>query len=73
MKGKLNIEGNKSTNPEISIVSSNQIISKGDTIDSSELSTEKGKKIEVDNVKTSTTIATTRNEARSEVKNEVRR
>ena len=73
MKGKLNIEGNKSTNPEISIVSSNQVISKGDTIDSSELSTEKGKKIEVDNVKTSTTIATTRNEARSEVKNEVRR
>ena len=37
------------------------------------MSTEKGKKIEVDNVKTSTTIATTRNEARSEVKNEVRR
>ena len=73
LKGKLNIEGNKSTNPEISIVSSNQVISKGDTIDSSELSTEKGKKIEVDNVKTSTTIATTRNEARSEVKNEVRR
>ena len=73
LKGKLNREGNKSTNPEISIVSSNQVISKGDTIDSSELSTEKGKKIEVDNVKTSTTIATTRNEARSEVKNEVRR
>lgn len=73
LKGKLNIEGNKSTNPEISIVSSNQVISKGDTIDSSELSTEKGKKIEVDNVKTSTTIATARNEVRSEVKNEVRR
>ncbi len=65
LKGKLNIEGNKSTNPEISIVSSNQVISKGDTIDSSELSTEKGKKIEVDNVKTATTIATTRNEAKS--------
>ena len=73
LKGKLNREGNKSTNPEISIVSSNQVISKGDTIDSSELSTEKGKKIEVDNVKTSTTIATARNEVRSEVKNEVRR
>ncbi len=65
LKGKLNIEENKSINPEISIVSSNQVVSKNDIINSSELSMEKGKKIEVDNVKTATTMATTRNEAKS--------
>ena len=65
LKGKLNIEENKNTNPEISIVSSNQVVSKNDIINSSELSMGKGKKIEVDNVKTATTMATTRNEAKS--------
>ena len=65
LKGKLNIEENKSINPEISIVSSNQVVSKNDIINSSELSMGKGKKIEVDNVKTATTMATTRNEAKS--------
>ena len=65
LKGKLNIEENKSINPEISIVSSNQVVSKNDIINSSELSMEKGKQVEVDNVKTSTTMATTRNEAKS--------
>ena len=64
-KGKLNIEENKSINPEISIVSSNQVVSKNDIINSSELSMEKGKQVEVDNVKTATTMATTRNEAKS--------
>ena len=65
LKGKLNIEENKSINPEISIVSSNQVVSKNDIINSSELSMEKGKQVEVDNVKTATTMATTRNEAKS--------
>ena len=65
LKGKLNIEENKNTNPEISIVSSNQVVSKNDIINSSELSMEKGKQVEVDNVKTATTMATTRNEAKS--------
>ena len=65
LKGKLNIEENKSINPEISIVSSNQVVSKNDIINSSELSMGKGKKVEVDNVKTATTMATTRNEAKS--------
>ena len=68
LKGKLNIEENKNTNPEISIVSSNQVVSKNDIINSSELSMGKGKKIEVDNVKTATTMATTRNEVKSEAK-----
>ena len=65
LKGKLNIEENKNTNPEISIVSSNQVVSKNDIINSRELSMEKGKQVEVDNVKTATTMATTRNEAKS--------
>ena len=65
LKGKLNIEENKSINPEISIVSSNQVVSKNDIINSSELSMGKGKQVEVDNVKTATTMATTRNEAKS--------
>ena len=65
LKGKLNIEENKNTNPEISIVSSNQVVSKDNIINSSELSMEKGKQVEVDNVKTATTMATTRNEAKS--------
>ena len=65
LKGKLNIEENKSINPEISIVSSNQVVSMNDIINSSELSMEKGKQVEVDNVKTATTMATTRNEAKS--------
>ena len=68
LKGKLNIEENKNTNPEISIVSSNQVVSKNDIINSSELSMEKGKQVEVDNVKTVTTMATTRNEVKSEAK-----
>ena len=68
LKGKLNIEENKSINPEISIVSSNQVVSKNDIINSSELSMEKGKQVEVDNVKTVTTMATTRNEVKSEAK-----
>ena len=72
LKGKLNIEENKNTNPEISIVSSNQVVSKNDIINSSELSMGKGKKIEVDNVKTATTMATTRNEVRNEVKSEAK-
>ena len=66
LKGKLNIEENKNINPEISIVSSNQVVSKDSIINSSELSTGR-KKIEVDNLKTLTTAATTRNEVRSEV------
>ena len=66
LKGKLNIEENKNINPEISIVSSNQVVSKDRIINSSELSTGR-KKIEVDNLKTLTTAATTRNEVRSEV------
>ena len=68
LKGKLNIEENKNTNPEISIVSSNQVVSKDNIINSSELSMEKGKQVEVDNVKTVTTMATTRNEVKSEAK-----
>ena len=68
LKGKLNIEENKNTNPEISIVSSNQVVSKDNIINSSELSMEKGKQVEVDNVKTATTMATTRNEVKSEAK-----
>ena len=68
LKGKLNIEENKSINPEISIVSSNQVVSKDNIINSSELSMEKGKQVEVDNVKTVTTMATTRNEVKSEAK-----